>query len=116
MNWPGDTPPANTFVLPKRRSVLQPDGSTRETNSSKITICVNDNLFSVISGLASTEVSAVDDMAANTIKGSRTELNSHANMPVARSQVYILSDTGRICDVSAYTPDYEPMAPWERPG
>jgi hypothetical protein len=100
-------------VLPKRRSVLSPDGSTRETNSSKITICVNDDLFSIIAapiyGLDSTEVSAVDDMAVNTTEGSRTKLDSHANMPVVGSQVYILSDTERTCDVSAYTPDYEPM-------
>ena len=40
---------------------------------------------------------------------SRTELDSHANMPVVGKNATILSDTGRSCDVSAFTPDYEPM-------
>ena len=40
---------------------------------------------------------------------SRTELDSHANMPVVGKNAYVLADTGRTADVSAYTPDYEPM-------
>jgi hypothetical protein len=111
---PVTTPPATTFVLPtKRRHESQPDENRRETNSSKITICVNNNLFLTIaaafSGLDSTEVSALEDIEISITEGSRTELDSHANMPVVGSQAYILSDTGHTCDVSAYTPDYEPM-------
>ncbi len=40
---------------------------------------------------------------------SRTELDSHANMPVVGRHALIISDTGRIADVNAFTPDYEPM-------
>ena len=40
---------------------------------------------------------------------SRTELDSHANMPVVGRHAFIISDTGRIADVNAFTPDYEPM-------
>jgi hypothetical protein len=40
---------------------------------------------------------------------SRTELDSHANMPVVGSNSYVISDTGRIADVNPFTPDYESM-------
>jgi hypothetical protein len=48
-------------------------------------------------------------MESSIIEGSKTELDSHANMHVVGSQAYILSDTGCTCDVSAYTPDYKPI-------
>ena len=41
--------------------------------------------------------------------GSRTELDSHANMPVVGKNAFILAETGKSCEVSAFTPDYEPM-------
>ena len=41
--------------------------------------------------------------------GSRTDLDSHANMPVVGRNAYIIADTGNKADVNAYTPDYEPM-------
>eukprot|EP00957_Ditylum_brightwellii_P176397 13432598-Ditylum_brightwellii.AAC.1 len=37
---------------------------------------------------------------------SRTELDSHANMPVVGRHAYVISDTGRVADVSPFTPDY----------
>jgi hypothetical protein len=40
---------------------------------------------------------------------SKTELDSHANMPVVGRHAFIISDTGRVADVNAFTPDYEPM-------
>jgi hypothetical protein len=43
------------------------------------------------------------------IEQSRTELDSHANMPVVGRHAHIISDTGRIAEVNAFTPDYEPM-------
>ena len=42
-------------------------------------------------------------------KESRTDLDSHANMPVVGSEAYILADLGKSRDVYPYTPDYEPM-------
>ena len=42
-------------------------------------------------------------------EGSRTELDSHANMPVVGRHAYIISDTGRVADVSPFTPDYKSM-------
>ena len=40
---------------------------------------------------------------------SRTELDSHANMPVVGRNAFILAKTGRTVDVNAFSPDYEPM-------
>ena len=45
----------------------------------------------------------------NEDEGSRTELDSHANMPVVGRHAYIISDTGRMADVSPFTPDYASM-------
>jgi hypothetical protein len=40
---------------------------------------------------------------------SRTDLDSHANMPVVGSGVHVLVDHNRTCEVSPYSRDYEPM-------
>ena len=42
-------------------------------------------------------------------KDSRTELESHANMPAVGRHVYVISDTGKIADVNPFTPDYNSM-------
>ena len=38
---------------------------------------------------------------------SRTELDSHANMPVVGKHGYIIAETGKTVDVSPFTPDYK---------
>jgi hypothetical protein len=51
-------------------------------------------------------VSAVDDSDETTDideQDSRTELDSHANMPVVGRNAYIISDTGRVADVNAFS-------------
>ena len=40
---------------------------------------------------------------------SRTELDSHANMPVVRKHAYIIAETSKKVDVSPFTPDYQPL-------
>jgi hypothetical protein len=40
---------------------------------------------------------------------SRADLDSHANMPVVGSGAQVLVDHNRTCEVSPYSPDYEPM-------
>ena len=40
---------------------------------------------------------------------SRTDLDSHANMPVIGKHALILNDTGRVADVNPFTPDYKSM-------
>jgi hypothetical protein len=80
----------------------------RETNSYKI----NDQLHSFI-GYALVSATDGDDedekSATHTKEDSRTELDSHANMPVVGKCAFIISDTGRVADVKAYTPDYDSM-------
>ena len=38
---------------------------------------------------------------------SRTELDSHANMPVVGKHAYIMAETGKKVDVLPFTPDYK---------
>ena len=45
----------------------------------------------------------------STLGPSRTELDSHANMPVVGKHARILSRSGQKVDVSPFTPDYKPM-------
>ena len=40
---------------------------------------------------------------------SRTELDSHPNMPVVGKHAYIIAKTGKKVDVSPFTPDYQPL-------
>ena len=40
-------------------------------------------------------------------KISRTELDSHGNMPVIGRNAYILSKIGETVDVAPFTPDYK---------
>ena len=43
-------------------------------------------------------------------ESSRTELDSHANMPAIGINAYILSKIGETVDVAAFTPDYKPIS------
>ena len=43
-------------------------------------------------------------------ESSRTELDSHANMPVIGRNAYILSRIGETVDVAPFTPDYKPIS------
>jgi hypothetical protein len=64
-------------------------------------------IFTYLATVADVEVDDGDGM--NDEEDSRTELDSHANMPVVGRHAYIISDTGRVADVSPFTPDYESM-------
>lgn len=48
-------------------------------------------------------------MGEDTDEMSRTDLDSHANMPVVGRHAYVISDTGRTAEVNAFTPDYKAM-------
>ena len=73
-------------------------GTGTETASHPIR---NDYLYSVIAA-------AQADAGEPQIE-TRTDLDSHANMPVVGGNAYILSNHNRSVEVSPYTPDYEPM-------
>ena len=40
---------------------------------------------------------------------SRTELDSHANMPVVGREALVLEQSGKTVEVSPFTPDYKPI-------
>ena len=54
---------------------------------------------------ASLELQDANDLSVE----SRTDLDSHANMPVVGRNSFILSETGRTVNVSPFTPDYQPL-------
>jgi hypothetical protein len=57
-------------------------------------------LDSTYSLLRTAVVSTIDVSEENDMEeSSRTELDSHANMPVVGRNAYIISDTGRVADV-----------------
>jgi hypothetical protein len=53
--------------------------------------------------------SALDVSEESMEEPSRTELDSHANIPVVGRNAYNISDTGRVADVNPFTPDYDSM-------
>ena len=85
-------------------SVPQPDANTNWDPGGNIAIS-NTHLYSIIAASAAESMDADDAPETE----SRTDLDSHANMPVVGAGAYILADLGKTCDVSPYTPDYEPM-------
>ena len=50
-----------------------------------------------------------DETKEDSSDESRTELDSHANMPVVGRNAYILSESGETVSVAPFTPDYKPM-------
>ena len=69
---------------------------------SKLDKIKNTNVYSTI--LESSEIT----QDANKL--SRTEFDSHANMPVIGKNAYILSKIGETVDVAPFTPDYKPIS------
>ena len=76
-----------------------------ETTKRKklIKINVTDHIYYILSTVNGDPDTAISD------KDSRTELDSHAKVPVVGRHSYIISDTGRISDVNPFTHDYKSM-------
>ena len=76
-------------------------------------IQVPSHSYSLIATVMFADVADVDvgrgDESMEEEELPRTELNSHANMPVVGRHAYIISDTGRIADVNAFAPAYDYM-------
>ena len=91
----------------------EPDKNTTWKPSDKVQDLVehvNLNFTSKFYSLLSDAMIASVDYDEDSCKHMyRTELDSHANMPVVGCHAYILSDTGRIADVNAFCPDYATM-------
>jgi hypothetical protein len=65
----------------------------------------------VVSMISASDVALNDDLMSldEDEVHSRTELDSHANMVVVGRNCYVIQDTERKADVSAFSPDYEPL-------
>ena len=57
--------------------------------------------------VSSTSSQNIDD--SNSSSSTRTELDSHANMPVVGKNAFIIHYAGRRVDVSPFTPDYDSL-------
>eukprot|EP00957_Ditylum_brightwellii_P104311 7945602-Ditylum_brightwellii.AAC.1 len=69
---------------------------------------VNTYLVDLISALISDVVVGVSVQSLNN-RLSRTELDSHANMPCIGRDALVVSDIRRIMDMNPFTPDYDAM-------
>ena len=69
----------------------------------------NDKIYTILS--TASEETRVNEMTrANEMNvESRTELDSHANMPVVGKHAYIIAETSKKVDVSPFKPDYKPL-------
>lgn len=65
----------------------------------------NDKLYRLIASFDASD----SDLMIDDKDQSRTELDSHANMPVIGRNAYILAETGKSVEVNPYTPDYQAM-------
>lgn len=86
--------------------VLQPEPAKQFDPGGKSPIVIPNRIF--VSQVRGTESDEEYDQWIN--EESRTELDSHANMPVVGRNAYILADTDKVVDVSPFTPDYSPMS------
>ena len=85
-------------------SVPQPDANMNWDPGGDMTIS-NSHLCSLIATAHADE----PELTAAPGVESRTDLDSHANMPVVGAEAFIIADHGKTCEVSPYSPDYEPM-------
>jgi hypothetical protein len=79
----------------------------KRTNLCKINVPVYIYSLMCIPVLSAVDVS--EETTDINEQDSRTELDSHANMLVVGRNAYIISDTGRVADVNAFTPDCSSM-------
>ena len=63
----------------------------------------NDKIYSIL--IAASEETRANEMNVE----SRTEVDSHTNMPVVGKHAYIIAETDKKVDVSPFTPDYQPL-------
>ena len=82
-------------------SELQPGKNYPWDPGSDNTI-INSHIYSLL--VASLNTDAIQGVE------SRTDMETHANMPVVGSEVFILADLGKTMEVYPYTPDYKPLS------
>ena len=68
-------------------------------------IKINDHLRQIL--IASSDI--MDNHGNGENEESRTELDSHANMPVVGRHALVIADTGKTVSVCPFTPDYQAL-------
>jgi hypothetical protein len=100
----------NHNVIQPGRPTWDPDRTQDPNTERKLyKITIPTQVYSLLATIMATD----GDLALNEedmkAEQSKTELESHANMPVVGRHAFIISDTGRVAGVNALTPDYGPM-------
>jgi hypothetical protein len=88
-----------------REPVPQPDAKHADQNWDP----GGDRIFIRHNHLYGAIVASINGVDDGPAEESRTDLDSYANMPVVGSGAHVLVDHNRTCEVSPYSPDYEPM-------
>jgi hypothetical protein len=89
-----------------REPVPQPDVNHKEWDSGGGRIIVRNNYLFATIAASTTYMDGFEDDPRDQ---STTDVDSHANMPVVGSGAHVLMEHNRTCEVSPYSPDYEPM-------
>jgi hypothetical protein len=113
------SPRRETMVTPKldnRKWIYKGVDAAYESNNDDdeiklFKINVPTQIFAYMATIADAEVDDGNGMRDDNDddESCRTELDSHANMPVVGRHAYIILDQGWLADVSPFTPDYAPM-------
>ena len=94
--YEGGTAPSK----PDDNKCWDPGGSTTEPNTY---------LARLITPFLIATANSEDDGVTMDVEGSRTELDSHANMVVVGRHCLVIEWSGRTAIVSPFTPDYDAM-------
>jgi hypothetical protein len=94
-------------LQPGLEMIWDPGGVEDSENGNLYKRKVPIQIYIIISTMSGLDVE--DEMEYMEDENSRTELDSHANMPVIGRNAYIISDTGMTAGLSPFTPDYSSM-------
>ena len=89
----------STLITNKERDCKSELDENKVWKPGEATLLQSNKIYSSIMG------EIIEDMD----ESSRTELDSHANMPVIGKNAYILSKISETVDVAPFTPDYNPI-------
>ena len=87
---------------------LQPDPNCTWDPGGDL-VLKSTHLYNVIASAVMASSTEAVEMEPGSLDESRTDLDSHANMPVVGACAVVLADHNKSCDVSPYSPDYKPM-------
>jgi hypothetical protein len=93
-------------VIQPGRPMWNPGGTQDPNTERKLyKIMMPTQVYSLLATIMAMDVNLALNEEEMEAEQSKTELHSHANMPVVGRHAFIISDTGRLADVNAFTPD-----------